>query len=233
MKTHKRKMKRSTRLKDKTKAFTLNTLINNYLFSLSSKQFEPHHHFCLCFICVLLQADGFPPHLRHQCQILQFPAVKMSDSFLDKTKVVSVIYYSHNSSRYISPVCAVSGPLPVNITRHKTHRAVYVMLSTYLLLVPLKMFHKEEDDRVRSLDNKCIYMSDNDCRKSICLSGCVGDQSWQGGGVSIIVFGCPSKCQGRHSTYSTLSTQHTQYTTTSVSVSALGWTMIDIFSDKS
>ena len=41
------------------------------------------------------------------------------------------------------------------------------MLSTYLLLVPLKMFHKEEDDRVRSLDNKCIYMSDNDCRKSI------------------------------------------------------------------
>ena len=91
----------------------------------------------------------------------------MSDSFLDKTKVVSVIYYSHNSSRYISPVCAVSGPLPVNITRHKTHRAVYVMLSTYLLLVPLKMFHKEEDDRVRSLDNKCIYMSDNDCRKSI------------------------------------------------------------------
>ena len=44
---------------------------------------------------------------------------------------------------------------------------MYVMLSTYLLLVPLKMFHKEEDDRVRSLDNKCIYMSDNDCRKSI------------------------------------------------------------------
>ena len=85
------------------------------------------------------------------------------------------------------------------------------------------MFHKEEDDSVRSLDNKCIYMSDNDCRKSICLSGCVGDQSWQGGGVSIIVFGCPSKCQGRHSTYSTLST-YTHNTPPPVWVcQLLGW----------
>ena len=136
MKTHKRKMKRSTRLKDKTKAFTLNTLINNYLFSLSSKQLEPHHHFCLCFICVLLQADGFPPHLRHQCQILQFPAVKMSDRYLDKTKVVSVIYYSHNSSRYISPVCAVrclwSPPSKYNTTQDTSSYVGYVIyLSTF------------------------------------------------------------------------------------------------------
>ena len=88
------------------------------------------------YLCVVSSRLTYPL-LRHPRQILQFPAVKMSDSYLDKTKVVSVIYYSHNSSRYISPVCAVSGPLPVNITRH-----IELCMLCYLL-IHLRCFAKQ------------------------------------------------------------------------------------------
>ena len=149
------------------------------------------------YLCVVSSRLTYP--LRHPRQILQFPAVKMSDSYLDKTKVVSVIYYSHNSSRYISPVCAVSGPLPVNITRH-----IELCMLCYLLIY--FWFHLRCFAKQRMTEFGVWTISIFTYRIMTAVSGCVGARCWQGGGVSIIVFGCPSKCQGRHSTYSTLST---------------------------